>query len=137
MPICGFLATPTNIRQYAAEQKWNVSERNVYRYISAADKLNAKSVEKNRGKLLAFHHAARRALYARAMAVSDYGTASRVLKDEAELFGLYPPKQAEVNNRHEITDDQNAVNEFLSRRGILAPKTTPAVGSANGQSIPQ
>ena len=29
------------------------------------------------------------------MSVSDYGTAARILKDEAELLNLYPPKRTE------------------------------------------
>jgi hypothetical protein len=92
-------ATSTNIRHYAVEQGWGVSERNVYRYMTEADKLIARSVDKNRSKLLAFHHASRRALYARCMAVSDYGTAARVLKDEAELLALYPAKEMQVKSK--------------------------------------
>ena len=97
-------ATATNVRQYAVEQGWGVSERNVYRYIAEADKLVAKAVDKNRNKLLNFHRAARRALYARCMAVSDYGNAARVLKDEAELFGLYPPKEVTGTHKHTGAD---------------------------------
>jgi hypothetical protein len=97
-------ATAANIRQYALEQKWNVSERNVYRYLADADKLIAKSNDKSRAKLLAWHQAARRALYARCMAVSDYGTAHRVMKDEAELLNLYPVKETKVKTEHSGKD---------------------------------
>ncbi len=123
-------ATPTNIRQYAVEQKWNVSERNVYRYIADAHKVIAKSVDKNRSRLLAWHHASRRALYARCMAVSDYGTASRLMKDEAELLGLYPPKEIRGKHEHEGTIT-HVIKEVIVTREERDRKdggTTPGAG---------
>ena len=93
-------ATHTNIRHYASEQEWGVTDRQVGRYITEADKSITKSVDKSRVKLIAWHHAARRALYARCMAVSDYGTAARLLKDEAELLNLYPVKETRVKAEH-------------------------------------
>jgi hypothetical protein len=86
-------ALPTDIRRHAQEQGWGVSDRQLQRYTAAADEQLAESVEKNRDKLMAHHFCARRALFARAMAVSDYGTALRVLQDEAALLALYPEKQ--------------------------------------------
>jgi hypothetical protein len=53
--------------------------------------LMAKAVDRNRDRLMAYQFAARHALYARAVAVSDYRTALAVLRDEAELLSLYPP----------------------------------------------
>ena len=86
-------ALPTDIRRHAEEQGWNVSGRQLQRYTAEADKLLAEAVEHNRDKLMAHHYAARRALFARAMGVSDYGTALRVLQDEAQLLNLYPPRR--------------------------------------------
>jgi hypothetical protein len=89
-------ALPTDIRRHAAEAKWKVGERQLQRYTAAADELLAEAVEKNRDRLMAWHFNTRRGLYARCMAVSDYGTAARVLKDEAELLGLYAAKRVEA-----------------------------------------
>src|SRR5262245_26750032 len=86
-------ALPTDIRRHAREQEWNVSDRQWQRYTAAADELLAASVENNRDRLMAHHFAARRSLFSRAMAVSDYRTALAALRDEAELLGLYPPKR--------------------------------------------
>jgi hypothetical protein len=85
-----------NIRQHAAEQGWNVSERQLYRYIARADELMARHLEKDRDKLFNRHHAQRRALLARALEVSDFRAALAIMKDEADLLGLYPAKKHEL-----------------------------------------
>jgi hypothetical protein len=85
-------ALPIDIRRHAADQGWNVGERQLQRYTAAADKLLGASLERNHDQLLAHHFAARRALYARAMSVSDYGTALRTLDSEAKLVGLFDMK---------------------------------------------
>ena len=78
-----------DIRQYAAEKGWNVSDRQLRRYVDWSDSRLAKTLEKDRAKLLNRHVAQRRALFARCMAVSDYSNARGVLADEAKLLGLY------------------------------------------------
>jgi hypothetical protein len=82
-----------DIRQYAAEKGWQVSDRQLWRYIRQADQLLARVLEKDRDKLLNRHLAQRRALLAKAMSIADYRTALAVLKDEAELQGLYDHSQ--------------------------------------------
>src|SRR5262245_6660371 len=86
-----------DLAQHADEQGWNVSIRQLWRYAAASDKLLAQSLEKDRQKILNRHIAERRHLYAKAVAAADYGTASRILKDLAELLNLYPPKRSEVS----------------------------------------
>jgi len=81
--------------QYAAEKGWNVQERQLRNYVQKTDQLLAETLETDRQKLLNRHIAQRRALFARAMAVSDYSTARQVLIDEATLLGLYPGKKVE------------------------------------------
>ena len=81
-------------------KKWNVSDRQLQRYTAEADELLAQSLEDNRDRLMAYHFAARRALYARAMAAGDLSTASRILKDEAELLNLYATKRTEVTGKN-------------------------------------
>ena len=80
-----------DIRQHASQSNppWNVSDRQLWRYIEASDALLERTLEKDRKKLLNRHISARRALYARAMSTSDHKTALAVLKDEADLLHLY------------------------------------------------
>jgi len=87
------------IRQYAAEndpdtaRPWNVSDRQLWRYVAASDRLLAKCLERDKDKLLNRHIAQRRAIYARAMEAGDWRGALAVAKDEAELLKLYGPKR--------------------------------------------
>ena len=68
---------------------WNVSEGQLCRYIAAADKLCKERFDARADHLLARHLLQRRRLYAHAMEVGDFKTALAVLKDEAQLQGLY------------------------------------------------
>jgi hypothetical protein len=79
-----------DVRQYASEHGWNISERQVRRYIEAAHKRFAKATRRDRTQLMGRHLMQRRALYARAIKASDLKTALQILRDEAELQGLYP-----------------------------------------------
>lgn len=92
-------ALPTDIRRHAEEQGWEIGERQLQRYTAEADELLMASVEHNRDRLMAWHYAARRALYARAMAVSDYGTARLLLADEAKLLKLYDSRLPELEKK--------------------------------------
>ena len=79
------------IRQYASEQDppWDVSDRQLRRYIAASDKLLARSLDEERDHVFNLHLGKRRAVYAQAMKAGDLRTALAELKDEAELLGLY------------------------------------------------
>jgi hypothetical protein len=79
-----------DVRKYAQENGWQVSDGQLWRYIRKTDDILARTLEQDRQKLLNRHLAQRHALYARAMSVSDYRTALAVLRDQAELQGLYP-----------------------------------------------
>jgi hypothetical protein len=70
-----------------------ISNATLWRYIGRADKLIAESCRTSREQLLSRHEAQRRNLYAKAVSAGDYRTALAVVKDEAELQGLYPPKK--------------------------------------------
>jgi hypothetical protein len=78
-----------DIRQYAAENGWNVSDRQLRRYIQDSDVLMAEGFERDRDKLFVRHIVQRRTLFARAMQIGDLRTALAVVKDEADLQGLY------------------------------------------------
>lgn len=117
----------TDIRQHASAQAWGVSDRQLWRYVAKGDKILAKTLEQDREKLLNRHIAQRRALYARAMAVSDYRTALATLRDDAELLGLYPPKRSEHTGKDgrpiEVTNVSDIERrEFFAKFGeVLAP----------------
>jgi hypothetical protein len=78
-----------DIRQYAAAQGWKLSVRQLRRYQERAYRRLANMAHRDQKQLLGRHLMQRRALYARAMKVSDVKTALNVLKDEAQLQGLY------------------------------------------------
>src|SRR5215813_12036155 len=84
-----------DIRDYAAaqEQAWGVSDTQLWRYIAAADKLVKERFDAKAEHLLARHLLQRRTLYAHAMGAGDFRTALAVLKDEADLEGLYTAGQ--------------------------------------------
>jgi hypothetical protein len=83
-----------DIRQHASENGWKLSDRQLRRYIARTDDILAQTLERDRDKIFNRHIGQRRALFARAMSVSDYPTCLRILKDEAELLGLYPARSA-------------------------------------------
>jgi hypothetical protein len=87
-----------DLREHARGQKWNVCDGTLYRYMQEALSECQKRVEKDRDKLIARHLMQRRSLYARAMEANDLRTALAVVKDEAELYGLYPA--AKVEHEH-------------------------------------
>ena len=84
-----------DIVQYASapEQAWGVSERQIWNYIRAADRLVRERFDARAGHLLARHLLQRRTLNAHALGAGDFRTALAVLQDEAHLEGLYPPQK--------------------------------------------
>ncbi len=87
------------IRQYATEKGWHVRQRQLRRYIETAYANLAKTTDRDRQQLLGRHLMQRRALFARALKAGDLRTALQVLRDEAELQGLYPAKRNELTGR--------------------------------------
>src|SRR3954447_2601108 len=88
-----------DIREYAdaPERAWGVSESQLRRYVQAADDLCKERCDARAGHLLSRHLLQRRQLYAHAMSAGDYRTALAVLRDEADLEGLYPPQKRELS----------------------------------------
>jgi hypothetical protein len=89
-----------DIREYAdaPEQRWGVSDTQLRRYISAADKLMKERFDAKADYLLARHLMQRRTLFAQATAAGDYRTALAVLDSEAKLEGLFPPTKIAPTN---------------------------------------
>src|SRR5262245_13651473 len=77
-----------DLRQYASGDEsevrapWDVSERQLWRYIAASDELLEQRAEGDRKRLVRRHLAQRRAIYARAMEAGDWRAALAVLRDE-------------------------------------------------------
>jgi hypothetical protein len=78
---------------FLAEGEEPLSDSQIRRYQQKADKLVYESHERSRRKLFRRHLAQRRNLFARAATSGELSVALAVLKDEAELLGLYPPKK--------------------------------------------
>jgi hypothetical protein len=129
-----------DIREYAnsPEQGWGVSDSQIWRYIRAADKLCETYFQGKAGHLLARHVLQRRQLYAHAMSAGDFRTALAVLKDEAELEGIYPPKKVaptDPTGAKEFTGgltdaDRAAALQRLYARVGQGPGGTPPDGAA-------
>jgi hypothetical protein len=83
---------------YLAEGDKPLSDASLRRYLAKADNLIAESCRASRKKLFRRHLAQRRNLYAKAVHAGDIRTASGILRDEAELEGLYPPKKIAPTN---------------------------------------
>jgi hypothetical protein len=127
-----------NIRQYAAEKEWHVSDRQLWRYVAQTDQLLAEQLDKDRDKILNRHVAQRRTLYARAVQTGDYRAALAVLADEAKLWGLYAPQKLAPTTPdgetewHASDDDRDAIlTTALARLGLTLG---PARG--HGQTDP-
>lgn len=81
----------SDIKEYANGHGWNVTVRQLQRYIRQANKLFAKVVRKDHQQLLGRHIMQRRAMFARSIKANNLNTALRSLQDEAKLQGIYPP----------------------------------------------
>lgn len=79
-----------DIVQYGSEKGWNVSERQIRKYIARADELLVERLDKKRKPVIARHVAQRQALYARAVNAADLRTALAILDSECKLRGLFP-----------------------------------------------
>lgn len=125
-----------DIVQYASEKAWGVGERQLRNYVRKSDDLLAETLETHRGRLINRHVAQRRALYARCMAVSDYSNARAVLKDEAELLGLYPAKKTEVTGKDGGPIQTETVVMSDDERRATLESLLAAVGSTDPGSGP-
>lgn len=84
------------IRQFASERQWGISDRSIRRYMEKAYKRMAEASKRDSKQLLGRHLMQRRALYARCLKQGDHRTALSVLKDEADLQGVYPQRMSTI-----------------------------------------
>jgi hypothetical protein len=118
-----------DLRNYATEKKWHVSDSQLYRYQQRAMELCVAQRERDREKLFARMTLQLRAIYARAMEGGDLRVARAVLRDEADLFGLGPRSNAEI--AEEVEDLRKQVEAYKNGRQT-APSHRPAQNHRNG-----
>jgi hypothetical protein len=117
-------AGPHDIADFAREQGWDVSTRQLQRYVAAAAARIRKWADENRDELLAEHVAKRRSLYARAVNCGDLSTALRILDSEAALLNLFPAaKPANPPAPPAAWDLSQASDEELAVLSRLAGRT--------------
>jgi hypothetical protein len=115
-----------------------MSYSQIMRYRAMAERLIADSSRVSRKRLMRKHQAQRRKLYATAVQQGDVRAAAAVLKDLAELQGLYPPKKVAPTNPAgdkpydaQLSDaDRAAALEALYARLGAPGGTAPAAGPA-------
>jgi len=83
-------ARPTDIVQNASE-KWGLSTRQVWGYVSRANTKIRTEAGRVRKELNDFHLIARRYIMKTSFDKGDHRLAFEVLRDEAKLYGLYEP----------------------------------------------
>ncbi len=104
-----------DIRQYASDQGWTLSDRQLRRYQEQAYRRVAVATHRDATQLLGRHLMQRRALYARALKTEDLRTALQVLRDEAALEGLYPNKTIAPTLQHEQIPYEGSAGPPLTR----------------------
>lgn len=146
------------IQEHFKTLGWDLSDQMVYYYIHKADQILEDQICQDREALFRQHVGQRKRLYAVAMGAGDYATAHRVLKDEAELLGLYPARKTEVTgadggpiqHAHAHLDivaamDQAGISLETRRRmlddlerarALKAPEATPAAADFSTPEVP-
>lgn len=131
-----------DVRTYASEKGWGLTDRQIREYMHRADELLVERQDRSRKKTLARHHARRETLFARAVNAADYRTALAILDSDAKLRGLYPEK--DVKELVKLAAAQGARIEELEKRLREAKPTDahptgtspPAAGGAGGAAEP-
>lgn len=85
-------ATLRDIREYAREKQWGVSLRQIKRYKTVAQKELDRRFEAGNDRVVRQHLNRLEFLYQKATTTGDLRTAVTVLRNVAELRGLYPAK---------------------------------------------
>lgn len=127
---------------------WHIKERQVFKYIAAAEDLLLRHTYKDREKLIARHIAQRRAVFNNAAEAGDMRTALAVLDSEAKLLGLYPKdpgKMTDAELEAEIAAELAAQypadpvvppRQKSKTRPAARRKKPPAGGSGGQQPAP-
>jgi hypothetical protein len=97
--LLGGAAFP-DIREFASapEQNWNVSDKQIRRYMTAAHERIQKYAQAKEATNFALALLRRDQLYAHAMGAGDFRTALAVDQDRCKLLGLYAPLKVAPTN---------------------------------------
>jgi hypothetical protein len=125
-----------DLRTYAAENQWNVSDRTLHRYINQANKRIAQLVEKDRGKLLNKALVQRETLYARALESGDWRSALACLDSREKLLGLFPTRQAPAATSAVVQLNIQEVIVRAPESSLPRPITINALPNALPEAIP-
>lgn len=106
-----------DIRRYASENGWGVSDRQLERYIEKADQVLVERRHKRWNRMKALHLARREALYARALQAADLRTALAVLQDMAKLQDLYLDQQEVTRLERELKELEAVVKAIPQPEG--------------------
>ena len=117
---------------HAAQQTppWNVSERQLARYIEQADDLISKRVDKSRKRIIGLHLARRDALFARAVNAADLRTALAILDSKARLEGL-------LNDARDLKELLKIIAVQEQRLRDMEQRLTDAADGPNSATPPQ
>lgn len=119
----------TDCITYAQQQGWGVTDRQVGRYIAAADDLLVKRREVNRRRLLARHIAQRETLYQKALKAEDYRASLAILADLAKLQALYSASK-DVKELVKLAAEQGRRIQELEARLADTLRTVSPVATA-------
>ncbi len=97
---------------------WGLTEAGLRYVITEANKLLAETARQSRGEMFEQHIARREFLYARAIDKGDERTALAILRDQAELCGLY--------ENESIVELEKAVEELRKRLDHAGSSGNPA-----------
>jgi hypothetical protein len=112
-----------------ADDEKPISYSQIRRYALRAEQVIHDTVRTSRGRRLRIHRARRMHLYALAVNQGDVRAAASVLRDLAELEGLYPPKKIAPTNP---TGDQPYVPLTDAERAAALEALYARVGAGGG-----
>ena len=118
-----------DVREYAREKQWGVSDSQLYRYMQQADDLITDSLARDRPKLLDLHIGRRRTLYARCVESGDWRAALAVIRDEALLYRLYEPPKVLPEKGTEADTPEAALARLKSAAARAAAHADALLGS--------
>lgn len=125
-----------DIRDYAGQNGWGLSDSQLKKLIRKSDELLKERDDRSRARAIRLHVARRESLYARSVAAADYRTALAVLADDAKLRGLYLDEKALKANRQEqqrLEAEMAEIMDILREHGL--PPRNRYVEMLNGLSV--
>lgn len=124
------VASSEIVRQ--GSEQWGVGRRAIEKYITKAYKILDENARRKRRETIQWHLESRKRNLYRLVGINDYRGVAQQLKDMADLQGMYPKRQLEIETknvpitRSEIITELEkfatkaglALNDYLDREGI-------------------